>query len=97
MADAFNKIEIEFIDQDDNVQVVADSIRNTGDVPERYVRPEIKAEAVIFDVEDYDLPVIDMSRLLNPEFSKEETVKLGFACEHWGFFQVRILERYCHP
>ncbi|TVU31732.1 hypothetical protein EJB05_23430, partial [Eragrostis curvula] len=88
MADTFDKIEVEFIDQDEIVQVVADTIRDTGEVPERYVRPEIKAEAVIVDVEGYDLPVIDMSRLLNPEFSEEETAKLGSVCEHWGFFQL---------
>jgi len=88
MAEIFDKMKVEFIDQDESVQVIADNIRDTGEVPERYVRSEIKADPVIVDVEGYNLPVIDMSRLLNPEFSEEETAKLGSACEHWGFFQL---------
>lgn len=86
MAEIFEKVE--FVDQDESVKVVADNIRDTGEVPERYVRSETKADPVIIDAEGYNLPVIDMSRLLNPDFSEEETAKLGSACEHWGFFQV---------
>jgi len=41
MAEIFEKMEVEFVDQDESVQVVADSIRDTGEVPERYVRSEI--------------------------------------------------------
>ncbi|TVU31703.1 hypothetical protein EJB05_23401, partial [Eragrostis curvula] len=88
MAEIFDKMKLEFVDQDVSVQVVADTIRNNGKVPERYVRPEIKADAVIVNAEGYNLPIIDMSRLLNPEFSEEEIAKLGSACEHWGFFQL---------
>ncbi|XP_062201068.1 2-oxoglutarate-dependent dioxygenase 11-like [Phragmites australis] len=88
MAGTFDKMKVEFVDQDESVQVVADTIRSTGEVPERYVRHEIKADAVIVDAEGYNLPMIDMSRLLNPEFSEEEIAKLGSACEHWGFFQL---------
>jgi len=88
MAEIFEKMEVEFVDQDESVQVVADNIRDTGEVPERYVRSEIKSDPVIIDAEGYNLPVIDMSRLLNPDFSEEETAKLGSACEHWGFFQL---------
>ncbi|GJM91444.1 hypothetical protein PR202_ga07810 [Eleusine coracana subsp. coracana] len=89
MAEIFDQMEVEFVDQDVSVQVVADTIRNNGEVPERYVRSEIKAEGVIVDAEGYNLPIVDMSRLLSPEFSDEEAVKLGSACENWGFFQVR--------
>ncbi|KAK3157120.1 hypothetical protein QOZ80_2AG0116440 [Eleusine coracana subsp. coracana] len=88
MSGLFDKINVEFIDQHESVQVVADTIRDTDEIPERYVRPEIKADAVIFDDVGCNLPVIDMSRLLNPEFSEEETAKLGSACEQWGFFQL---------
>ena len=91
MAEIFDKMKVEFIDQDESVQVIADNICETGEVPERYVRSEIKADPVIVNAEGYNLPVIDMSRLLNPEFSEEETAKLGSACEHWGFFQVCVL------
>lgn len=79
MAEIFDKMKVEFVDQDESVQVVANNIRDTGEVPERYVRYEIKAEPAAVDVEGYNLPVIDMSRLLNPEFSEEETAKLGSA------------------
>ncbi|KAL6906393.1 hypothetical protein ACP4OV_003994 [Aristida adscensionis] len=88
MAGIPGNMKVEFINRDESVQVVADTIRNTGEVPERYVRPEVKADSVIVNTEGYSLPVIDMSRLLNPEFSEEETAKLGSACEHWGFFQL---------
>lgn len=88
MAGIFDTIKVEFINQDESVQVVADTIRNTDEVPERYIRPEIKADIVVADAVGCNLPVIDMSRLLDPEFSEEETVKLGSACEQWGFFQV---------
>ncbi|CAL4915535.1 unnamed protein product [Urochloa decumbens] len=88
MAEIFDKMKVEFVDQDESVQAVADNIHDTGEVPERYVRSEIKADPVIVDAEGYNLPVIDMSRLLNPEFSEEETAKLGSACENWGFFQL---------
>uniref|UniRef100_A0A0D9XME3 Fe2OG dioxygenase domain-containing protein n=1 Tax=Leersia perrieri TaxID=77586 RepID=A0A0D9XME3_9ORYZ len=89
MADRFDKLKVNFIDQDESVQVVADTIGSSGDIPERYVRPEIEADHVIIaDADSYRLPVIDMSRLINHEFSKEETAKLGSACEDWGFFQL---------
>lgn len=94
MAEIFDKMKVEFVDQDECVQVVADNIRGTGEVPERYVRSEIMSDPAIDDAKGYNLPVIDMSRLLNPEFSEEETAKLGSACEHWGFFQVCVLSDY---
>jgi hypothetical protein len=28
--------------------------------------------------------------LLDPRSSEEELANLGSACQHWGFFQVRI-------
>jgi hypothetical protein len=66
----FDKLQVEFIDQDEGVQVVADTIGSSGEVPERYVRHEIEANIVIIDnANGYSLPVIDMSRLINPDFS----------------------------
>uniref|UniRef100_A0A0E0BDP7 Fe2OG dioxygenase domain-containing protein n=1 Tax=Oryza glumipatula TaxID=40148 RepID=A0A0E0BDP7_9ORYZ len=88
MAGGFDKLKVEFIDQDKSVQVVADTIRSSGEIPERYARPEMEADPVIIDTDGYNLPVIDMSRLINPEFSEEEIAKLGSACEDWGFFQL---------
>ncbi|KAG8061707.1 hypothetical protein GUJ93_ZPchr0003g18570 [Zizania palustris] len=89
MANTFDKLEVDFIDQDESVQVVADTIGSSGEeVPARYVRPEVEVDPVIVDAEGYSLPVIDLSRLLDPEFSEEETAELGSACEDWGFFQL---------
>jgi len=94
MAEIFEKMKVEFVSQDESVQVVADNVRDTGEVPERYVRSETKADPVIIDAEGYNLPVIDMSRLLYPDFSEEEIAKLGSACEHWGFFQVCLAAEF---
>ncbi|GJM87619.1 hypothetical protein PR202_ga03591 [Eleusine coracana subsp. coracana] len=59
----------------------------TAEVIERYIRPDIDHDAVV--VGDYGkVPVVDLSRLLSKEFVQEETSKLMFACEEWGFFQL---------
>uniref|UniRef100_A0ACD5TIG2 Uncharacterized protein n=1 Tax=Avena sativa TaxID=4498 RepID=A0ACD5TIG2_AVESA len=88
MADPFDEIKVEFVDLEESVQAIAGTIHNSGEIPERYIRTEVHANPVTADAEGYTLPTIDMSRLLNPEFSKEELAKLGSACEHWGFFQL---------
>lgn len=71
----------------DNVQALAtaDPGNLKPEILGRYVRSEI--EQYSFD-DDENIPVIDMRRLLDPKFSDEETSKLKFACEEWGFFQV---------
>lgn len=38
MAEIFDKMKVEFVDQDESVQVIADNICETGEVPERYVK-----------------------------------------------------------
>lgn len=81
-------MKVEFIGREESVQAVAAACQDTGEVPERYVRPKMDADPLIADAEGYALPTIDMSRLLNPESSEEESAKLGAACEHWGFFQL---------
>jgi hypothetical protein len=91
MAEAFDEIKVAFVCLEESVQAVAATIHDSGEVPERYIRPEIDADPVIADAGSYTLPTIDMSRLINPEFSQEELAKLGSACEHWGFFQVCVL------
>ncbi|KAF0928710.1 hypothetical protein E2562_006133 [Oryza meyeriana var. granulata] len=88
MAGGLDELKVEFIDQDESVQVVADTVGSSGEIPERYVRAEMEADPVINDADGHSLPVIDLSRLINPEFSKEEIAKLGSACEDWGFFQL---------
>lgn len=74
----------------ENVQALASTYNGSHEnknIPERYIRPEIEHEAVDC-VNGVDLPVIDLARLNDPQFYKEESAKLRVACEEWGFFQV---------
>uniref|UniRef100_A0ACD5U4A5 Uncharacterized protein n=1 Tax=Avena sativa TaxID=4498 RepID=A0ACD5U4A5_AVESA len=87
MAEAFDEIKADFVGLEESVQVIAGTIHNSGKIPERYIRTEVHADPLTADAAGRTLPTIDMSRLLNPEFSKE-VAKLGSACEHWGFFQL---------
>ncbi|KAL6906395.1 hypothetical protein ACP4OV_003996 [Aristida adscensionis] len=73
-----------------NVQQLAETCNRSGEqVPERYIRAEANVEEVI---SGYDftsaIPVIDLSKLCDPQSSQEERAKLGSACQHWGFFQL---------
>ncbi|KAJ0961748.1 hypothetical protein J5N97_029576 [Dioscorea zingiberensis] len=70
-----------------NVQWLAAS-GDLSELPERYVRPEINAEPVLDHEEDGKIPVIDLSMLLHVHHSDEEMMKLGLACQEWGFFQL---------
>ncbi|XP_020587305.1 S-norcoclaurine synthase 1-like [Phalaenopsis equestris] len=67
-----------------NVQELAQS----GEVPKRYFRPEAEGNPVAYG-DDVELPVIDLTKLLDPELiNQEELSRLGFACREWGFFQL---------
>ncbi|CAN6300573.1 unnamed protein product [Urochloa humidicola] len=59
-------------------------------IPERFIRDnEVQAAgAVAGDDETFELPVVDMAKLLDPELLASETAKLGSACREWGFFQL---------
>ncbi|TKV95598.1 hypothetical protein SEVIR_9G373500v4 [Setaria viridis] len=59
-------------------------------IPERFIRTdELQAAgAVVSDGEAFELPVVDMAKLMDPESSASETAKLGSACRDWGFFQL---------
>lgn len=74
----------------DNVQALAAAIANSGNnvAPPRYIRPEAKADPVAEDCQSELLPVVDLARLLDRHFSREESAKLHCACAEWGFFQV---------
>ncbi|CAL4940211.1 unnamed protein product [Urochloa decumbens] len=59
------------------------------EIPESYIRTEeVLADEVVGKDEAYELPVVDMAKLLDPDSSAMETEKLGSACRHWGFFQL---------
>ncbi|XP_008784673.2 S-norcoclaurine synthase 1-like [Phoenix dactylifera] len=71
-----------------NVQALAGSAKNLeAEILHRYLRPEINGDA-LDDGDSEDIPIIDMSRLRDPLFEQEETSRLKFACEEWGFFQL---------
>ncbi|CAL4923114.1 unnamed protein product [Urochloa decumbens] len=59
-------------------------------IPEKFTRTdEVRAAgAVVSEDEAFELPVVDMAKLLDPELSASETAKLGSACREWGFFQL---------
>ncbi|KAF7808445.1 protein SRG1-like [Senna tora] len=61
-------------------------------VPERYVRPEVDLQLASKTLSSFSssqqIPIIDMTRLLSPEFHASELHKLDYACKHWGFFQL---------
>ncbi|CAN6289160.1 unnamed protein product [Urochloa humidicola] len=63
---------------------------SVGQIPEKFVRTdEVQAAgAVVGEDEVFELPVVDMAKLLDPELSESETAKLGSTCRDWGFFQL---------
>lgn len=66
---------------------------DSGQIPDRFVRTdELQADGeVVGDDEAFELPVVDMAKLQDPEQSASETAKLGSACRDWGFFQIRVV------
>nr|CAB3486896.1 unnamed protein product [Digitaria exilis] len=71
-------------------EITEDAFTDSAQIPEKYIRTdEVSAGAVVGEDEAYELPVIDMARLLDPELSASETAKLGSACRDWGFFQLK--------
>lgn len=82
-----------------NRDVITDAALSTfagdysTDIPESYIRTDevLAAEVVVGEDVAYELPVVDMAKLLDPDSSAMETEKLGYACRHWGFFQVQFI------
>jgi hypothetical protein len=87
--DAAAAIRRETITDDAAALFSDDSVKQ---IPERFIRTnEIHADgAVVGDGETFELPVVDMAKLLDPESSASETAKIGSACRDWGFFHVSI-------
>uniref|UniRef100_A0A0D9Z9D6 Fe2OG dioxygenase domain-containing protein n=1 Tax=Oryza glumipatula TaxID=40148 RepID=A0A0D9Z9D6_9ORYZ len=79
------------VNRDAITEEVAAAFAESNVIPERYYRPdEVNAGIVVGydDDEAYELPVVDMGRLLDPELAGAEIAKLGSACRDWGFFQL---------
>ncbi|KAF3340472.1 S-norcoclaurine synthase 1-like protein [Carex littledalei] len=74
-----------------NVQALAaDQKKLTDEIMERYIRPEMNGDDMFSGDSSKEIPVIDLSRLMD-EMSmsrEEEASKLKHACEEWGFFQL---------
>lgn len=73
-----------------NVQDLAacsDAGELTAETLERYIRPDIDKDAVLYE-HSGEIPVVDLGRLLDPQHWEEEADKFRSACEEWGFFQV---------
>ncbi|KAJ1702278.1 hypothetical protein LUZ63_002057 [Rhynchospora breviuscula] len=70
-----------------NVQSLATSLDKSSQIPERYVRPEAEVNPIA-RTNEIELPVIDLVKLIDPEFSKEEAAKLHLTCQEWSFFQL---------
>jgi hypothetical protein len=83
------------ISRDKVTGAAATAFPDSVEIPERFIRTGDEARAGAVAGEDdgdeaYELPVVDMANLLDPELSASETAKLGSACRDWGFFQVII-------
>ncbi|XP_059280618.1 protein SRG1 [Lycium ferocissimum] len=60
-------------------------------IPERFVRDMIerpKLATVTTPSCNLNIPVVDLSKILNSQDFHYEIMKLSSACEEWGFFQV---------
>ncbi|CAL5067453.1 unnamed protein product [Urochloa decumbens] len=70
-------------------EITDDAFPDSADIPEKYIRTdEVSAGAVVAEDDAYELPIIDMAKLLDPDSSASETARLGSACRDWGFFQL---------
>jgi hypothetical protein len=78
-----------------NVQAMAASLDKSSLIPERYVRPEAEDD-LIAHTNEIELPVIDLGKLIDPEFTEEEAAKFHSTCKEWGFFQVSFWSDLSH-
>ncbi|KAF9620414.1 hypothetical protein IFM89_012591 [Coptis chinensis] len=71
----------------ENVQVLAG--KELKNLPNRYVRPELEHDDDVIPTDNsLEIPVIDLSRLLDQQYACDELAKFHSACLDWGFFQV---------
>ncbi|RCV10211.1 hypothetical protein SEVIR_2G097000v4 [Setaria viridis] len=71
-----------------NVQDLATCCEGlTEETLKRYIRLDTQDNEVLSE-QSGEVPVIDLGKLFNPDFAEEESARLRFACEDWGFFQI---------
>lgn len=76
----------------DDVQELRNAKPTT--IPERFVRDMTERPTLATALSSTsDIPVIDFSKLIKGDKDEvhSEILKLGIACEEWGFFQVHKL------
>ena len=61
------------------------AIQRLDKVPLRYARDDLDQ---IVTTPSLRVPLIDMTKLVNPDFHERELQKLHSACQEWGVFQV---------
>uniref|UniRef100_A0A0A0KNP9 Non-haem dioxygenase N-terminal domain-containing protein n=1 Tax=Cucumis sativus TaxID=3659 RepID=A0A0A0KNP9_CUCSA len=57
-------------------------------IPQNFIRLDQEASTTSDPSTFPTPPIIDMSRLLSPQYSRSELLKLHSACIEWGLFQV---------
>ncbi|ONK56380.1 uncharacterized protein A4U43_C10F7870 [Asparagus officinalis] len=70
-----------------NVQSLSEEFHGSESIPLRYLRAEAELDPVVSD-DDWEIPIVDFSRLIDPELSAQESARLHLACRDWGFFQL---------
>ncbi|KAF8781326.1 hypothetical protein HU200_000555 [Digitaria exilis] len=80
---------VKVIARDKITDATAALFTGSVEVPERFIRAdEVEAAgAVVGEDETFEMPVVDMASLLDPELSATETAKLGSACREWAAMQ----------
>ena len=62
------------------------AIQRLDKVPLRYVRDDL--DQITPSNPSLRVPLIDVNKLVNPEFHEKELQRLHSACQEWGVFQV---------
>lgn len=66
-------------------------------VPHRYLRnidADYPTAAPFSDSSSLDVPILDLTKLVDPQYQHLELQKLHDACKHWGIFQVNHISFY---
>ena len=95
LEEIFGSSTVKFI-QAESVQVLASNFgASSSKVPDQYIMPEVETCSSVAEKGSFELPIIDLAKLRDPQFSQAEIAKLGCACGEWGFFQVGIFFKLC--
>jgi hypothetical protein len=64
------------------------AIQGLHTVPPRYVRDDMDIIITVPSEPSLRVPLIDMTKLVNPDSQEQEIQRLHSACKEWGLFQV---------